>query len=269
MDYMGKFCEQKGNVFMEGEKMDFNDKTVIVTGGSQGIGRAICLGFSKAGAKVFILDVNEAGAASVAEEIEKEGGFARVYGTDVSNYGDVQKNMASILKETGRIDVLVNNAGIVDNRNFIELDEKDFDRVISINLKGVFNTCRHVLPIMMKQRHGKIVNIASIAGKVGGGIFGNTVYGTSKAGVIAMTKGLAREGGPYGINVNAICPGPVNTQMIADFKGEARANFLKGVPLRRFAEAEDIANVAMFLASDGARHVSGEITDVDGGIMRD
>ncbi len=249
--------------------MDFTNKAVIVTGGSQGIGRAICMGFAKAGAKVFIFDVNDAGASSVADEIVAGGGFAKVYKTDVSNYQNVEENISSIMKETGRIDVLVNNAGIVDSRPLVEINDKDFDRVISINLKGVFNTCHNVLPIMMEQKYGKIVNIASIAGKVGGGIFGNTVYGTSKAGVIALTKGLAREGGPFGINANAICPGPVNTTMIADFKGEARANFLKGIPLRRFAEPEDIANVAMFLASDEARHVSGEITDVDGGIMRD
>lgn len=249
--------------------MNFDNKIVVVTGGSQGIGRAICLKFAEEKAKVIILDINEAMASTVVDEIVALGTQAEVIKTDVSNYQNVSENMAYILEKYDRIDVLVNNAGIVDSRAFVDVAEKDWDRVININLKGVFNTCHVVLPTMMEQKYGKIVNIASIAGKVGGGIFGNTVYGTSKAGVIGLTKGLAREGGPFGVNVNAVCPGPVNTPMIADFKGEARENFLKGIPLRRFAEPDDIANVVRFLASDEARHMSGEITDVDGGIMRD
>lgn len=249
--------------------MSFDNKIVVVTGGSQGIGRAICLKFAEKKAKVIILDINEALASTVVDEIIALGTQAEVIKTDVSNYQNVSENMAYIIEKYDRIDVLVNNAGIVDSRAFVDVAEKDWDRVININLKGVFNTCHVVLPTMMEQKYGKIVNIASIAGKVGGGIFGNTVYGTSKAGVIGLTKGLAREGGPFGVNVNAVCPGPVNTPMIADFKGEARENFLKGIPLRRFAEPDDIANVVRFLASDEARHMSGEITDVDGGIMRD
>ena len=249
--------------------MNFDNKIVVVTGGSQGIGRAICLKFAEEKAKVIILDINEALASTVVDEIVALGTQAEVIKTDVSNYQNVSENMAYILEKYDRIDVLVNNAGIVDSRAFVDVLEKDWDRVININLKGVFNTCHVVLPTMMEQKYGKIVNIASIAGKVGGGIFGNTVYGTSKAGVIGLTKGLAREGGPFGVNVNAVCPGPVNTPMIADFKGEARENFLKGIPLRRFAEPDDIASVVRFLASDEARHMSGEITDVDGGIMRD
>lgn len=249
--------------------MDYKNKVVVVTGGSQGIGREICLKFAGYGAQVIILDVNAAGAQSVADEIIAMDGSAEVFKTDVSNYENVADVFKQIIDKYSKVDVLVNNAGIVDSRTFLELSEKDWNRVLNINLKGVINTCHVVFPSMMEKKYGKIVNIASIAGKVGGGIFGNTIYGTSKAGVIALTKGLAREGGPFGINVNAICPGPVNTPMIADFKGEARANFLKGIPLRRFAEPEDIANVVTFMASDLAKHVSGEITDVDGGIMRD
>lgn len=249
--------------------MDYTGKVVVVTGGSQGIGRAICLNFGSKAAQVVILDVNVDGAQTVADEIVAAGGKAEVMKADVSSYENVTAVFDEILSTYGQVDVLVNNAGIVDSRTFMELGEKDWTRVLDINLKGVINTCHAVFPSMVERKYGKIVNIASIAGKVGGGIFGNTIYGTSKAGVIALTKGLAREGGPSGINVNAICPGPVNTSMIADFKGEARENFLKGIPLRRFAEPEDIANVVVFLASDLARHVSGEITDVDGGIMRD
>lgn len=249
--------------------MDFTGKVAVITGGSQGIGRAICLEFGKRGAQVVILDVNTDGAGAVAEEINALGGKASVIRADVSNYTEVTGIFESLVSEYGKVDILVNNAGIVNSKPFMELEEREWIRLLDINLKGVINTCHAVFPSMTEKGYGKIINIASIAGKVGGGIFGNTIYGTSKAGVIALTKGLAREGGPFGLNVNAICPGPVNTSMIADFKGEARENFLKGIPLRRFAEPEDIANVVVFLASDLARHVTGEITDVDGGIMRD
>ena len=151
----------------------------------------------------------------------------------------------------------------------MDSNEEDWDRIMNINLKGAFNTCRSVFPAMVAQKHGKIINIASVAGKRGGGIFGNTLYAASKAGVIGLTKGLAREGGPHGINVNAICPGPTNTEMIKDFTGEKRKNFLNTIPLRRFGEPEDVANMALFLASDMARQITGEISDVDGGIMLD
>ena len=249
--------------------MDYNNKVIVVTGGSQGIGRAISMKFAELGGQVIILDVNVDGAQSVADEITALDGSAEVFKTDVSDYENVKDVFGRILDKYSKIDVLVNNAGIVDSRAFLELSEKDWNRILNINLKGVINTCHAVFPGMIEKKYGKIVNIASIAGKAGGGFFGNTIYGTSKAGVIALSKGLAREGGPFGINVNAICPGPVNTTMIAGLEGEARERILSGIPLRRFAEPEDVANVAAFLASDLARHVSGEITDVDGGLMRD
>jgi 3-oxoacyl-[acyl-carrier protein] reductase len=250
-------------------KMDFAGKIVVVTGGGQGIGRAICLKFAKAGAKVAILDINEDSAAKVREEIRQEGLEATVYRADVSDAAAVGKVFDEIIEKFGRVDVLINNAGIVSTKTFLESDEEDWDRIMSVNLKGAFNTCRCVFPSMVARKSGKIINIASIAGKRGGGIFGNTLYATSKAGVIGLTKGLAREGGPYGINVNAICPGATSTEMIADFTGERRDNFLNTIPLRRFNEPEDVANAALFLASDMARQITGEISDVDGGVMLD
>lgn len=249
--------------------MNFKDKVVVITGGSQGIGRAISLGFARANAKVIILDINKELATKVKDEITEEGLDGKVYKLDVSNAEETKKIMDEIISEYGQVDVLINNAGIVDTKGFIESSEKDWDRIININLKGVFNTCSAVFPQMIDRKYGKIINIASVAGKRGGGIFGNTLYAASKAGVIGMTKGLAREGGPYGINANAICPGPTNTPMLEDFTGEKRENFLNSIPLRRFADPEDIANVALFLASDMAKHITGEITDVDGGIMLD
>ncbi|SET08206.1 3-oxoacyl-[acyl-carrier protein] reductase [Natronincola peptidivorans] len=249
--------------------MDFKDKVVVITGGSQGIGRAIALSFARAKAKVIIMDINKELAEKVQDEITKEGFDAKVYKLDVSNAEETKKTIDEITAEYGKIDVLINNAGIVDTKRFVDSSEKDWDRMININLKGVFNTCSAVFPQMIARKYGKIINIASVAGKRGGGIFGNTLYAASKAGVIGMTKGLAREGGPYGINANAICPGPTNTPMLDDFTGEKRENFLNTIPLRRFADPEDVANVALFLASDMAKHITGEITDVDGGIMLD
>jgi NAD(P)-dependent dehydrogenase (short-subunit alcohol dehydrogenase family) len=249
--------------------MDFKNKIVVVTGGGQGIGRAICLKFALANGKVIIIDMNEETAKTVNHEIKEKGFDAVAYKGDVSNAEEIKSIFNEILAKYGRVDVLINNAGIVSTKAFLDASEEDWDRIIGINLKGAFNTCRSVFPAMVAQKHGKIINIASIAGKRGGGIFGNTLYAASKAGVIGLTKGLAREGGPYGINVNAICPGPTNTAMIEGFTGEKRRNFLNTIPLRRFGEPEDVANMALFLASDMARQITGEISDVDGGVMLD
>jgi 3-oxoacyl-[acyl-carrier protein] reductase len=249
--------------------MDFKNKIVVVTGGGQGIGRAICLKFAFANGKVIIIDMNEETAKAVKDEIKEKGFDAVAYKGDVSRAEGMKTIFDEILANYGRVDVLINNAGIVSTKAFIDSNEEDWDRIIGINLKGVYNTCRSVFPAMVSQRHGKIINIASIAGKRGGGIFGNTLYATSKAGVIGMTKGLAREGGPFGINVNAICPGPTNTAMIEGFTGKKRENFLNTIPLRRFGDPEDVANMALFLASDMARQITGEISDVDGGVMLD
>ena len=249
--------------------MDFKNKIVVVTGGGQGIGRAICLKFAFANGKVIIIDMNEETAKTVKDEIKEKGFDAVAYKGDVSNAEDIKSIFNEILANYGRVDVLINNAGIVSTKAFMDVNEEDWDRIIGINLKGVYNTCHSVFPAMVAQRHGKIINIASIAGKRGGGIFGNTLYAASKAGVIGMTKGLAREGGPFGINVNAICPGPTNTAMIEGFTGEKRKIFLNTIPLRRFGEPEDVANMALFLASDMARQITGEISDVDGGVMLD
>jgi NAD(P)-dependent dehydrogenase (short-subunit alcohol dehydrogenase family) len=249
--------------------MDFKNKVVVVTGGGQGIGRAICLRFALANGNVIIIDMNEETAKKVKDEIKEKGFDAVAYKGDVSNAKGVKRIFDEILANYGRVDILINNAGIVSAQAFLDANEEDWDRMMNINLKGAFNTCRSVFPAMVAQRHGKIINIASVAGKRGGGIFGNTIYAASKAGVIGLTKGLAREGGPYGINVNAICPGPTNTAMIEGFTGEKRENFLNTIPLRRFGEPEDVANMALFLASDMARQITGEISDVDGGIMLD
>lgn len=250
-------------------KFDFKGKNVLVTGAAQGIGRAIALSFAACGANVAIIDMNVQGAQETRSLIEKEGGGSVVIRADVSNIDMVKEAVEKVVSLWGSVDILINNAGIVSPKPFLETTQQEWDKIMAVNLKGVYNTCFTVLPGMIKQKYGKIINVASIAGKTGGGFFGNTLYGTSKAGVIALTKGIAREAGPHGINVNAICPGPIETQMLADCPEETRERILSGVPLRKFGEPQDIANMAIFLASDLASHVTGEITDVDGGIMRD
>lgn len=250
-------------------EFNFSDKVAVITGAARGIGQAIAISLAECGARVVILDMNEEGANSTKDTILEKGGEAFVYKADVTDMGQVKNIMDDIQSKLGRIDILVNNAGIVSPNPFLETSEKEWDLIMAVNLKGVYSTCFAALPIMIEQKYGKIVNIASIAGKKGGGFFGNTLYGTSKAGVIALTKGIAREAGKFGINVNAICPGPIETAMLSGLDDENRNRILSGVPLGKFGQPQDIANMVVFLASDLASHVTGEITDVDGGIMRD
>lgn len=250
-------------------EFNFTDKVAVITGAARGIGQAIATSLAECGARVVILDMNEEGANSTRDAILQRGGEAWVYKADVTDMAQIHTIIDEITGKLGRIDILVNNAGIVSPKPFLETTEKEWDLIMAVNLKGVYSTCYAVLPVMIEQKYGKIVNIASIAGKKGGGFFGNTLYGTSKAGVIALTKGLAREAGKYGINVNAICPGPIETSMLSGLDEENRKRILSGVPLGKFGQPQDIANMVVFLSSDLASHVTGEITDVDGGIMRD
>ena len=249
--------------------MDFSEKIVVITGGCQGIGKEIALKYGSANAIVNIFDINILEAENVSNEIRKSGSKSHAYSVDVTNKYNIAKAINLVMDTYGRIDILINSAGIVNTKPFVDVTDQDWDMVMNVNLKGVFYTCRETFPIMMKQKYGKIINIASIAGKKGGGFFGNSVYGASKAGVIGLTKGLAREGGPYGINVNAVCPGPTDTKMLEGLKEDSKKTLINSIPLRKFANPEDIANVVLFLSSDLANHVSGEITDVDGGVMLD
>ncbi|MCG8483861.1 MAG: SDR family oxidoreductase [Clostridia bacterium] len=249
--------------------MNYSKKVVVVTGGSQGIGKEIALAYGRENAIVNVFDINFDEAEKVCQEIKSLGVESSAFYVNVILREDISDAVKSVITKYNRIDVLVNCAGVVNTKPFTDVTDDDWELIMNVNLRGVYYTCHEVIPFMMEQKYGKILNIASIAGKTGGGFFGNTIYGTSKAGVIGLTKGLAREGGPYGINVNAICPGATHTTMLDDLTDEARQNVINGIPLRKFARTKDIANVALFLTSDLAGHVSGEITDVDGGVMRD
>ncbi len=249
--------------------MDLNNKVAIITGAGRGIGKAIALELANHGADCVIVDIDETNAESVAFEVRSLGRRAIAIKSNISIQSEVEEMIVDSLAAFTKIDILINNAGVSCPLPLLDTSADEFNRQIDINLKSVFYSCKAVFPMMMNQRSGKIVNIASIAGKRGGGIMGRSAYAASKGGVIAFTKAVAREGGPYGINVNAITPGLTATDMTAQFTGEQRENIIKGIPLGRIGLPEDIAKAAVFLASTYADFITGEIMDVDGGFMMD
>ena len=249
--------------------MVLRNKVAIITGGGRGIGRAIALKFAEHGAHCVVADINFENARTVADEINQLGSKALAIKTDVTNENDVESLIKACINSFGKLDVLVNNAGITTPLTLLETSLEEFNRQIKVNLDSVFICTKAAFPLMMSQRSGKIINIASIAGKRGGGILGKSAYAAAKGGVIAFTKAIAREGGPYGINVNAITPGLTATEMTEKFDAEQRKLIIQSIPLGRVGEPDDIAKAAVFLASDYADYITGEIMDVDGGFMMD
>jgi 3-oxoacyl-[acyl-carrier protein] reductase len=251
--------------------MRLKDKVCIVTGGAAGIGKATAQKFAQEGAKVIICDVNEeAGKALVAEL----GNDASFYKVNVTNRQEVQSWIDDVVAKYGRIDVLINNAGITRDGQFVkikdgelvgQMSEEAFDLVISVNLKGVFNCTQAVTPTMIKQGGGVVVSASSVVGLYGN--FGQTNYAATKFGVIGMTKTWARELGKYQIRVNAVCPGFILTDMVLKMPEEVLAGMAKSTPLKRLGKPEDIANVYCWLASDESAYVHGAVISVDGGIV--
>lgn len=241
------------------------NKVALVTGASRGIGREIAITLAKEGAMVII---NYNGSASRAEEvkntIEAAGGQAAVYQCNVSDFTACETMVKDIVKEYGHVDILVNNAGITRDNLIMKMKEEDFDAVIDINLKGTFNTIRHLSRQMLKQRSGKIINISSISGILGNA--GQANYAASKAGVIGLTKTMARELCSRGITVNAVAPGFVDTEMTEVLSDEVKEAACKQIPLGRFGKPSDIANMVAYLASDKADYITGQIISVDGGM---
>ncbi len=247
---------------------DFSGRVALVTGGASGIGKAAALAFASNGAKVAMLDMEESAGKEICDEIQAQGGQAFFLKTDVADMGKVKSDVSLIRKRWGRIDILLCSAGIVHTKPFLESTESEFDRVFSVNVKGIFVCNTAVLPIMIEQKYGKIINIGSVAGKTGGGFHGSTLYGSTKGAVIALTKGIAREAAMYGINVNCICPGAVDTPMLKDISCEKRKSAIEMSMIPRFAQAQDIADMAVFLASDWAKHITSGIVNVDGGLNK-
>lgn len=246
--------------------MILKEKNALVTGGSRGIGRATAIELSKEGANVIITyNSNEEKAKEVIKEVEKNGVKGLAIKADVSSEEDVKSMMKTIKSQFDSIDVLVNNAGVTKDNLLIRMKSEDWDKVINTNLKGVYLCTKAVVRGMMKKRHGKIVNIASVVGISGNAGQGN--YSASKAGVIGFTKSIAKELGSRGINVNGVAPGFVETDMTEVLSEDIKEQSLKLIPLERFAKPEDIANVVVFLCSEKANYITGQIINVDGGML--
>lgn len=241
------------------------NKKVMITGGSRGIGRAMAIAMAQAGADVAVIyNGNKEAADKVCEEIRAMGRQAAAFKCDVGNFEEAGKTVQAVNKELGGLDVLVNNAGITKDGLIFTLKEDDFDRVIETNLKGAFNTIKHAAKIMMKNRKGTIVNITSVSGMMGNP--GQANYAAAKAGMIGLTKTVAKELAARGITCNAIAPGFVATEMTDKLSDEVKDSIDSVVPLKRMAQPEDIANAAVFLASDKASYITGEVLKVDGGL---
>jgi NAD(P)-dependent dehydrogenase (short-subunit alcohol dehydrogenase family) len=247
---------------------DLTNKVALVTGARRGMGKAHSIALAKQGAKVVVTDINQEECQAVVDEIKSFGGEAVAFKLDVSNAAEVNQVFDEVIKQYGRLDILVNNAGIFAPKPALELTEEDWDKTISINLKGEFLCAQRAAKEMAKNKWGRIINIASIAsGGVGVGIAGGCHYTASKGGIIGMTETMAVEWASLGINVNAIGPGAIDTPMIAGagFSEEAMKGLLAGVPLGRMGKPEELAAMVVFLASEESSYTTGATFYVDGG----
>jgi len=241
----------------------FKDKVAIVTGGSRGIGRAIVLEFIRSGAKVVFTYLKSADAAAkLLDEIKEMNGEAEAVASDSRDYAKARQVIEETLKRFGRLDILVNNAGIIKDKALMMMEPSEWQEVIDTNLTGYFNMSRASIVTMMKRRCGNIVNISSVAGVVGMARQAN--YSSAKAGIIGLTKSLAKEVGPYNIRVNAVAPGYIETDMTKDLK--TKDNLTKLIPSGRFGHPEEVAKTVTFLASDEACYITGQVIKVDGGL---
>ncbi|HNW39680.1 MAG TPA: 3-oxoacyl-[acyl-carrier-protein] reductase [Candidatus Omnitrophota bacterium] len=245
--------------------MRLKDKVALVTGGARGIGRAIALTFAREGADIVVADVNLEVAQKTALEIESLGRRAMALAVDVTNYEAVEEGVNKILDKMGKVDILVNNAGITKDNLLLRMSIADWDAVINVNLKGTFNCIKAVTRPMIKQRSGRIISIASIIGLMGNA--GQANYAASKAGIIALTKTVAKELASRNVNANAVAPGFIQTEMTAKLPEDIKKKMQEAIPLGTLGTPEDVANVCLFLASQESSYITGQTITVDGGMV--
>lgn len=245
--------------------MSLQGKTAIVTGGSRGIGRAIALRLAQEGARVAVVYAgNEQAANETCAQIAQAGGEAAAYLCDVADYAGTEQVVKDVLCDFGKIDILVNNAGIVRDALILSMTEQDFEQVVRTNLQGAFHMIKHIYRPFMKQRSGRIINIASVSGIAGNA--GQANYSAAKAGMIGLTKSAARELAGRGVTCNAIAPGFIETDMTAQLPEKVKEAAVQTIPLKRMGTPEDIAGLAAFLAGDEAGYITGAVIQVDGGL---
>lgn len=245
--------------------MKLKEKTAIITGGARGIGREIALCFARVGANIVICDVNKDVMEGTKKELENLGVGVLALAVDVTKLAEVEDMVNKTIDKFKKIDILINNAGITRDNLLIRMSESEWDSVLAVNLKGTFNCTKAVLRPMMKQRGGKIVNIASIIGIMGNA--GQANYAASKAGIIGLTKSIAKEVSSRNINVNAIAPGFIQTDMTAKLSDDLKNQMLSAIPLGKLGEAKDVADLALFLSSEDSNYITGQVIQVDGGMV--
>lgn len=249
----------------KGENMELSGKTALVTGAGRGIGAAIAKKLADKGATVIInYSGNDKAAQDTLDDIAADGNKAEIYKCNVADYEEVEQMIQYVVQKYKKIDILINNAGITRDGLIMRMSEKDFDDVIDVNLKGTFNCIRHVARQMIKQRCGRIVNMSSVVGIVGNA--GQVNYAASKAGVIGITKSAAKELAARGITVNAIAPGYIDTDMTRVLSDDIKDGIVSQIPLKRMGQVSDIADAAVFLVSDRASYITGQVLSVDGGM---
>jgi len=246
-------------------QLDLGGKVALVTGGASGIGHGIAAALCAEGCTVYLADLDLAAAESAAASI---GARAHALRLDVTDSADTARQLARAAATSGRVDILVNSAGILQTHSIIDATIEDWQKICSVNLSGIYYCVKAALPFMLERKYGRIINIASVSAVKGGGAFGNVLYGTTKAGAVAMTKGLARELAPHGITVNAISPGVVDTAMTrSHLTPELYARLIAGFPMERLPTIAEVANLALFLASDQCAAITGQNLIVDCGFL--
>ena len=244
-------------------EFNLNNKIAVVTGASQGIGKTIAIELANSGASICCISRNKKSLDAVVNEIKDNNGDASSYSCDIADPNSVKKTISNIVKDYNSIDILINNAGITDDNILVRMSENQWDNVINTNLKGAFNCTKNTIRYMMKNKYGRIINITSIIGLTGNA--GQTNYAASKAGLIGMTKSIAKEVASRGITVNCIAPGWIETSMTQILEEKIKNDFLNQIPIKRMGTPEDIANAVIFLASDKASYITGQTITIDGG----